>query len=358
MKSSLNEILPTAYTLSIRLPPKIACCSLVEHNLLFGALIVYLQEEFLDFPLDKISQQLTCFLFALENNRAILVGRAGFLEMEMAQQHLRDAKAIQDPLKVLQEKAESLQEISKAVESLAALLDPSFMNPGLTHFQQLRKILETKLFDNSSHDPYQVSTVKLIDIMCLAEFATARDNFIAALRDARSGPRSETIKLLFTPFQSSWVTNCKASAAGFAKALARGGIPLAWLRAVNGQPPSGEDCKFYIPLTDDTKTNPVNFLVALDEVWRVGIFMITNKIDNGRVNVTGTINQDTRGHDGLAKLKKHFDDGTEVEQTSRSLKLLKSVAIDPRMSHKGNSLEVAMEFRIKPLQVTEPNSGP
>nr|VFK63528.1 MAG: hypothetical protein BECKUNK1418G_GA0071005_103427 [Candidatus Kentron sp. UNK]VFK70854.1 MAG: hypothetical protein BECKUNK1418H_GA0071006_104028 [Candidatus Kentron sp. UNK] len=327
-----------------------------KRNLLFGALIVYLREAFLNSSEEDIVGKLRCFLFAMENSRAILVGRAGFLEIEMVQRHLQDAEAIQEPLKTLQDEARSLQKISEAVERLSARLDPDSRTPGLSHFWQLQRILAEKLFDSETHEPYQVKTDKLVTTMCSVEFAKAKEDFLMALGTERSRLRPETIDNLFSPL---WATGKTQNAAGFAKAIARGGIPLAWLRVAAGSALREEDCAFYIePVPDAGRRksdfNPVNFLLALDAICRVGKLTI-DTIEREQVGITIRIEPDIHGVSGLSRLKELFEERKTKGETSRNLKLLGSRAIDPTVGWEGDSLKLVMKFEIIPLKVAEPD---
>lgn len=326
-----------------------------DNQLLYGAMIIYLESE----NHASVAEELRCLLFVLETSRSIVVGRAGFLEMELLRKVVRNSAAIQGPLNVLQKHQGALREISGAVEALASRLSPGFRSPGLPFMEEIQRFIrESTLFQGECHEPEQQPPEGLIPI-AMDPCLLANQEGLRSELEANGIERSVTDRL-FRPLTASWLYEHGPEAVAFAKTLTRpGAFPTSWVFAALNEDPTPDHCASYVRLQSES-LNIIKMLVALCAARRESTYSNCS-VESGALHCSFVIRSNYYGRDGLAVLKRFIEDDDGGGNTATSLRIIRQAARpqDFALNIVSGRMEVAVKYELTRV-VTPPgrNSAP
>lgn len=329
-----------------------------EKHLLYGALIIYLRDD-LSGPVER---ELRCLLFMIESSRAIVVGRAGFLELELLQENARNSEAIQEPLRKLRDHQQALRETSNAVELLASRLDPMFESPGQVFLEQLGRTLDAALFGGEFHEPRRHTLPRLIPVVFSPDVQKLMRDIARELEF--HGVESTITQKLFTPLTPERIVQNAEGAATLAKTLTRPhALPLLWVRAALRDEESAEDFRKYIGIASagsgwisGQAITPISAFMAFCHARSISHGRPPCGIEEGdSLHCTWIMRPDRRGADGLNKLEDllrrpdgaPWPAGEHVGLTTRSLRRLKELAGTPNFSAtRAGNLTIRATFKL------------
>jgi len=324
-----------------------------QRKIFFGALVVYLNET-KEGAAASVRRELSCLLWTLDNARAIIAGRSGFLEMQLARKELRDYSAVQEPLRVLRANADSLVKISDAVERLSFDLDETIANPGIQPLRAMSRLLQKSFFTGQEHHPKDVTTARLVELLADSRFALERERFERAIVGRGWTLRHETAEAIFGALKGDVVVAEPVKAGAFLKCIAKFYVPHAWLECSLGERLAAG---FENALMPESRISPIAFLVAFDSLADEGRRRVELKDEYWEISLEIVEALHRRGqldklHGALMAKGEERAKIEKVGKTLRSLWVLTDAASEMASgeANGGARLSVTLKYRTERLE--------